>query len=626
TQATNEWTVTPTITGWTYGDTPSAYTGAARFGAMKVEYKVKDADDSTYTETQPQNAGTYTARFTVAATDNYAGLSEEKDFTISPKSVTVRGITAENKTYDGNTTATLKYEGVVFEGKVENDELTVTGTGVFADANAENDKIVTVTGLTLDGASKDNYILASEGQQTSATASISVLKIEKPAADSKVFTYTGSEQTYTLTESTWYTISHNTRTDAGQQSVTVSLKDTSNTQWKDGTTDDLTFPFVIEKAASSVTTSPAGKEVLYTGSSLELIDGGVTADGTLHYSLDGETWSAVIPTATECGTYTVYYKVVGDQNHNDIDAQSLTAEIVPFQIVPQNNPTTTTYGADTQIMVGVNSVKVVSYQWYQVTDVPLEGETGSVLHLAQFHASNTPYQFVCKITCGDYTQYSAPIPVTVNPAQLQGVNLSGYWAEGGEREIANGETVTLTSPNSRLLTKYTTATNTQGDAYPSGMTVYALDEDNSPVEIAELGNLLQYSGCSIRVSGNRGIRMITSLTKENKAALTGAGLAGFTLEEYGTVVQWADTLGAGSLTLDNGNHNFAYKKGVADPVFANVDSLTQYTNVLVGFDLDECSQDIVMRPYIILQDAEGNQYTLYGGVVSRSISYIAWQN
>ena len=33
-----------------------------------------------------------------------------------------------------------------------------------------------------------------------------------------------------------------------------------------------------------------------------------------------------------------------------------------------------------------------------------------------------------------------------------------------------------------------------------------------------------------------------------------------------------------------------------------------------------------MRPYIILKDADGNQYTLYGGMVTRSISYIAWQN
>ena len=182
-----------------------------------------------------------------------------------------------------------------------------------------------------------------------------------------------------------------------------------------------------------------------------------------------------------------------------------------------------------------------------------------------------------------------------------------------------------------LLTTYTYLSGTDAgthENYPIGMRVFRIhrSEDGTTVEeITEFIDLLQYSGCSIRVSGKRGIRMITSMTKSNKAALKGKGLAGFTMLEYGTVVQWADSLGA-DLTLDTGNHNYAYKRGVADPVFGTSGDKTQYTNVLVGFDLEECSKDIVMRPYIILQDAEGNQYTLYGGLVTRSISYIAWQN
>ena len=33
-----------------------------------------------------------------------------------------------------------------------------------------------------------------------------------------------------------------------------------------------------------------------------------------------------------------------------------------------------------------------------------------------------------------------------------------------------------------------------------------------------------------------------------------------------------------------------------------------------------------MRPYMILADAGGNEITLYGGIVERSIGYIAAQN
>ena len=61
-------------------------------------------------------------------------------------------------------------------------------------------------------------------------------------------------------------------------------------------------------------------------------------------------------------------------------------------------------------------------------------------------------------------------------------------------------------------------------------------------------------------------------------------------------------------------------------MFATSGNLTQYTNVLVGFTNDQCKDDIAMRPYIILEDAEGEQFTLYGGTIYRSIGYIAYQN
>ena len=61
-------------------------------------------------------------------------------------------------------------------------------------------------------------------------------------------------------------------------------------------------------------------------------------------------------------------------------------------------------------------------------------------------------------------------------------------------------------------------------------------------------------------------------------------------------------------------------------MFASTKDLIQYTNVLVGFSLDQCKDDIAMRPYIILEDAAGNQITLYGGTIYRSIGYIAYQN
>lgn len=164
--------------------------------------------------------------------------------------------------------------------------------------------------------------------------------------------------------------------------------------------------------------------------------------------------------------------------------------------------------------------------------------------------------------------------------------------------------------------------------YPTGMKVYKVS-DGQITHIPELDNLLQYSGASIRITGKKGIRMITSLTKTNKTALTGNGLAGFKLLEYGTALCFTSEIKDGDalvLGRDFTRSNYAYKKGVADPVFASTKDLIQYTNVLVGFSLDQCKDDIAMRPYIILEDAAGNQITLYGGTIYRSIGYIAYQN
>ncbi len=164
--------------------------------------------------------------------------------------------------------------------------------------------------------------------------------------------------------------------------------------------------------------------------------------------------------------------------------------------------------------------------------------------------------------------------------------------------------------------------------YPTGMKVY-LVKDGKITHIPELDNLLQYSGASIRITGKKGIRMITSIEKAKKTALTGKGLAGYKLLEYGTALCFASEIPEGDalvLGRDFTRSNYAYKKGKADPVFASTKDLIQYTNVLVGFSLEQCKDDIAMRPYIVLEDAQGNQVTLYGGTIYRSIGYIAYQN
>lgn len=226
--------------------------------------------------------------------------------------------------------------------------------------------------------------------------------------------------------------------------------------------------------------------------------------------------------------------------------------------------------------------------------------------------------------------------VTIPAAELNGQ--TSVWIDGKEYAVNTDSgmpCVDLPNSDAKTMVAYTYQNGDNADVHthiPTGMKVWTLSNTDglyTATHVEELDDVLGYAGCSIRVKGNQGIRMVTSLDQADKDALTAAGLAGYTLEEYGTAIAWASQLGtAKPLVLGKSyvSSNYAYKKGVADPIFSSDGNVMQYTNVLVGFSLDQCSDDIAMRPYMILKDAEGNEITLYGAIVERSIGYIALQN
>lgn len=82
--------------------------------------------------------------------------------------------------------------------------------------------------------------------------------------------------------------------------------------------------FTIEKANSVITAAPTPiADLVYGGTALNLINAGTATGGEMQYSLDGTNYSSAIPTGTDVGEYTVWYKVVGDKNHNDTEPASI---------------------------------------------------------------------------------------------------------------------------------------------------------------------------------------------------------------------------------------------------------------------------------------------------------------
>ena len=80
-------------------------------------------------------------------------------------------------------------------------------------------------------------------------------------------------------------------------------------------------------------TAPTANALTYTGSEQTLLAAGSTQDGTMMYRLgDSGEFSTEIPTGNDTGTYTVYFKVMGDENHNDAAEQPITVTIDPMKL------------------------------------------------------------------------------------------------------------------------------------------------------------------------------------------------------------------------------------------------------------------------------------------------------
>ncbi|MGL6161261.1 YDG domain-containing protein, partial [Microbulbifer sp.] len=144
-----------TYAGFVAGEDESVLNGSLSFGG--------DAQNAV-------NAGSYSLTADGLAADNYDISYAGGTLTVDQATIAnITGITAEDKTYDGTTAATLDASGAGFTGIVSGDTLTVaTASGAFADKNAGSDKTVTISGLTLGGGDAGNYTLADDTATTSA--------------------------------------------------------------------------------------------------------------------------------------------------------------------------------------------------------------------------------------------------------------------------------------------------------------------------------------------------------------------------------------------------------------------------------------------------------------------------
>ncbi len=129
------------------------------------------------------HAGSYpggvTASFAGGLT--YTQGSGAGNVVVAPDRLSVIGITADNKVYDGTTQAMVNVADAMLVGVQPGDSITLNtsgATGEFASKNVGTGKLVTVNGLTISGAGVSNYFLSPPITTASITAaSLSVTGI-----------------------------------------------------------------------------------------------------------------------------------------------------------------------------------------------------------------------------------------------------------------------------------------------------------------------------------------------------------------------------------------------------------------------------------------------------------------
>lgn len=258
-------------------------------------------------DVQATNADKYEITLTLTDSDNYKwanaeGASTVVEWTIEKK---VASITADAQTIVYGQTPeayTAQVSGTV---NGENLEYTVglqEVPSVFV--KGEYDIVVT---LTPDSAVNANY----EINITNAILIVNAKAITAPEVDTEQkLTYDGSEKTFVIPQNEAYAVSGNTATEAGNYVATLTLTDKENTTWADGSTDDLTFAWSIDKATRELSASATlGYKVI-----------NVSADNLaeVEYSTDGKNYSALADgkIAVEISlNYTIYLRYKETSNY-----------------------------------------------------------------------------------------------------------------------------------------------------------------------------------------------------------------------------------------------------------------------------------------------------------------------
>ena len=313
----------------TYGDTLDSITIS---GQMKEQFGFVPGTFSWVKGSEKPPAGEYEAKWLFTPTDEIAHNKATDNVLIKVNKAQFTNVSAQQ---DGMLT---------YNGEPQSAAVSASGTGACGEsatfrygASKDGDDFDTQVPAFTNAGKYTVYYQAFDaaGNHEVSTGTFTVT-IDPKTVDNPTIELTG-DQTYageeirptvsvkdgaTVIPDTEYEIIYTNNTAAGTATVTIKNKDGGNYIVSGSTT------FEISKADSAVATAPTANAPTYNGTEQALVTAGKAAGGTMMYSLaeDGE-YTATIPTVRDAKTYTVWYKVAGDSNHNDTAPQSVEVTV-----------------------------------------------------------------------------------------------------------------------------------------------------------------------------------------------------------------------------------------------------------------------------------------------------------
>ena len=251
----------------------------------------------------------------LASNGNYTISYTSNFLTITPATITLSGITANDKPYDATTTATLNTAAASLAGRIGSDSLGVAATGVFVDPNAGTGKAVTISNLTLTGAASGNYVLAASGNESSTTANITpdnltitadnatkAASTTNPALTLSYSGFVAGESASSLTTPPTVSTTAGTTSPAGNYSITAS-----------GAVDP-NYAFTYVPGTLTVLSDAATSSQSYTGTVGSLSNVGTNGtSGSGSGVGEGEAHGA----ALDCSGYVYCVEIPANLSDND---------------------------------------------------------------------------------------------------------------------------------------------------------------------------------------------------------------------------------------------------------------------------------------------------------------------